>query len=229
MLFRSRPVDAAPGPEGVTVRFDDARKVPLVSVGLEGRTLMMLVDSGSDAVFSLNPAGFRPVFAYGPVRGTVVGTLAGEREQEVARLAGDLTLGEVVFARPRVDFTDELSALGGGALRNFAITFDQRRDRIVLVRPGNGPVETPPLRSVGLSFSKTPAYWRVAGVVPGSPAERAGVERGELVVRIDGEPVARWDLRRLEARVARGGELELAFLEGSREFARRVAVMELVP
>ena len=147
----------------------------------------------------------------------------------MARLAGDLTLGDVVFARPRVDFTDELSALGGGALRNFAITFDQRRDRIVLARPGNGPVETPPLRSVGLSFSKTPAYWRVAGVVPGSPAERAGVERGELVVRIDGEPVARWDLRRLEARVARGGELELAFLEGSREFARRVAVMELVP
>ena len=61
------------------------------------------------------------------------------------------------------------------------------------------------------------------------PAERTGVERGELVVRIDGEPVARWDLRRYEARIARGGELELSFLEGSREFARRVAVMDLVP
>lgn len=226
---RLRPADADPGPGGVAVRFDDARKVPLVSVGLEGRTLMMLIDSGSDAVFSLNPAGFRPAFAYGPVRGTVVGTLAGEREQEVGRLAGDIAVGDVVFARPRVDFTDELSALGGGALRHFAVTFDQRRDQVVLARAGSGPVETPPLRSAGLSFSKTPAYWRVAGVVPGSPAERTGVERGELVVRIDGEPVARWDLRRYEARIARGGELELSFLEGSREFARRVAVMDLVP
>ncbi|MCE2862895.1 MAG: hypothetical protein RIR76_2514 [Verrucomicrobiota bacterium] len=214
---------------GVALRFDDARKVPLVSVGLGGRTLMMLVDSGSDAVFSLNPAGFRPAFAYGPVRGTVVGTLAGERDQETGRLAGDITVGEMVFARPRVDFTDELSALGGGALRHFTVTFDQLQDRVVLERAGGGPLETPSLRSAGLSFSRTPAYWRVAGVVPGSPAEGAGVERGELVVRIDGEPVARWDLSRFEARVGRAEDLQFTFLEGNREFTRRVRVFDLVP
>ena len=39
--------------------------------------------NASAPVFSLNPAGLRPAFAYGPVRGTVVGTLAGEREQGV--------------------------------------------------------------------------------------------------------------------------------------------------
>lgn len=225
-----RPAGAGDRPEpGTALRFDDARKVPLVSVGIGGRSLMMLVDSGSDAVFSLNRAGLNLEFAHGPVRGTVVGTLAGEREQEVGRLAGDITVGELVFARPRVDFTEELSALGGGALRAFAVTFDQRRDRVVLARAGGGPVETPPLRSAGLGFSKTPAYWRVAGVVPGSPAERAGVERGELIVRIDGEPVGRWDLIRYESRIAAGGELELTFIEGSREFTRRVRVFDLVP
>jgi S1-C subfamily serine protease len=225
-----RPAGAGERPEpGTSLRFDDARKVPLVSVGIGGRSLMMLVDSGSDAVFSLNRAGLNLEFAHGPVRGSVVGTLAGEREQEVGRLAGDITAGDVVFARPRVDFTEELSALGGGALRNFAVTFDQRRDRVVLARAGGGPVETPPLRSAGLGFSKTPAYWRVAGVVPGSPAERAGVERGELIVRIDGEPVGRWDLLRYESRIAAGGELELTFIEGSREFTRRVRVFDLVP
>lgn len=225
-----RPAEAGARPgTGTAVPFDDARKVPLVSVGIGGRSLMMLVDSGSDAVFSLNPAGLRPEFAHGPVRGTVVGTLAGERVQEVGRLAGDITVGDVVFTRPRVDFTDELSALGGGALRNFTVTFDQRRDRVLFSRTDGGPVATPPLRSAGLSFSKTPAYWRVAGVVPDSPADRAGVERGELIVRVDGEPVGRWDLPRYESRVAAGGELELTFLEGSREFTRRVRVFELVP
>ncbi len=224
-----RPASVGPVRTGVALRFDDARKVPLVSAGLDGRTLMMLVDSGSDAVFSLNPAGLRPEFAHGPVRGTVVGTLAGEREQETGRLARDITFGEVVFSRPRVDFTDELSALGGGALRHFTVTFDQLHDRVVLERVGNGPVETPALRSAGLSFSRTPAYWRVAGVVPGSPAERSGVERGELVVRIDGEPVARWDLSRFEAHVGRAEELEFTFLEGNREFTRRLRAFDLVP
>jgi Aspartyl protease/PDZ domain len=224
-----RPATGGSATRGVALRFDDARKVPLVSAGLGGRTLMMLVDSGSDAVFSLNPAGFRPDFAHGPVRGTVVGTLAGEREQEVGRLAGDIAIGEVVFTRPRVDFTDELSALGGGALRHFTVTFDQLRDRVVLERAVSGPVETPALRSSGLSFSRTPAYWRIAGVVPGSPAERAGVERGELIVRIDGEPVSRWDLSRFEARVGRTEELEFTFLEGNREITRRVRVFDLVP
>jgi S1-C subfamily serine protease len=135
----------------------------------------------------------------------------------------------VVFTRPRVDFTDELSALGGGALRHFTVTFDQLRDRVVLERAVSGPVETPALRSSGLSFSRTPAYWRIAGVVPGSPAERAGVERGELIVRIDGEPVSRWDLSRFEARVGRTEELEFTFLEGNREITRRVRVFDLVP
>ena len=47
-------------------------------------------------------------------------------------------------------------------------------------RAERGPVELPARRSSGLSFSKTPAYWRVVSVVPDSPANTAGVQGGDL-------------------------------------------------
>jgi hypothetical protein len=224
-----RPAHVESPVPGTVVPFDDARKVPLISVRLGARSLMALIDSGSDAAFSLNPAGVNPLFAYGPRQGAVVGTIAGEREQKVGRLAESLALGDYVFADPIVDYTDELSAVGGGCLRYFAVTFDQRRDRVIFHREAHGSIGMRPLRSAGVSFTKTPAYWRVAGVVPGSPAEAAGVERGDLVIRIDGEPMAKWDLRRYEERVARADEIALTFLKGTQETERRVRVFELVP
>jgi S1-C subfamily serine protease len=80
-----------------------------------------------------------------------------------------------------------------------------------------------------VSFSKTPAYWRVAGVVPKSSAETAGVQQGDLVIRITGEPVVRWDLRRYEQLVANASEITFTFLDGTAETERTVNVFELVP
>jgi C-terminal processing protease CtpA/Prc len=128
-----------------------------------------------------------------------------------------------------VDLTDELSAIGGGMLKHFTVSFDQLRDRVTFYRESRESIQTPSRRSAGVSFSKTPAYWRVAGVVPKSSAERAGVQPGDLVIRINGEPVARWDLRRYEQLVAMASEITLTFLNGNAELERRVSVFELVP
>lgn len=224
-----RPAGAETPQPGSVVPFDDSRKTPLISVRLGGRSLIALIDSGSDAAFSLNPVGIAPRFAAGPVEGAVVGTIAGERQQTVGRLEEALAIGDQVFERPVVDSTDELSAIGGGMLRHFAVTFDQKRDRVTLYRDQSGPIFAPAVRSAGLSFSKTPAYWRVAGVVPKSPARTAGVERGDLVIRINDEPMAKWDLRRYEALVASAEEITFTFLNGTKEKDVPVRVFELVP
>lgn len=224
-----RPASSELPVPGAVVPFDDARKTPVVRVRLGERSLMALIDSGSDAAFSLNPVGVNPRFASGPAEGAVVGTIAGERLQRVGRLEEGLVLGDQVFERPIVDLSDELSAIGGGVLRHFMVTFDQRRDRVIFFREGRGAIASPPLRSAGVSFSKTPAYWRVAGVVPKSPAQAAGIERGDLVVRINGEPMARWDLRRYEQLVATAGEIAFTFLQGTRERETKVKVFELIP
>jgi hypothetical protein len=224
-----QPARTAPTLPGTVIPFDDARKTPLITLKVGERSLIALIDSGSDAAFSLNPVGFSPRFAAGPVTGATVGHLAGERTQRIGRLAEAITVGEYGFAEPVVDLTEELAAIGGGALRHFAVSFDQVRDRVTFFRDSRAPITAAPVRSAGVSFSKTPAYWRVAGVVPGSPAAAVGVERGDLVIRIAGEPVAKWDLRRYEQLVASAEEITLTFLQGTVEMEKRVRVFALLP
>ena len=214
---------------GQPVPADAALRTPLVTVGLGERSLLVLVDSGSAAGFSLNPAGISPRYAVPPRDGALLGTLAGERPQRVARLAEPLRLGGQVIPEPVVDLTDELSALGGALLRQFVVTFDPARDRVFFHRPGEGAPVRMEVRSSGLSFTRTPAYWRVAAVIPGSPAAAAGIVPGELVVRVNGEPVGRWDLARFE-RLLEGSEpITLTFLEGSTEVEARIAPFNLLP
>lgn len=219
----------APTPAGTVIPFDDARKTPLVTVRLGDRSLVALIDSGSDAWFSLNPVGVAPAYAAGPVVGATVGTIAGDHTQRIGRLAEDLAIGDHVFQRPIVDLTDELSSIGGAMLRHFVVSFDQRRDRVVFSRAAAGPIATPALRSAGVSFSKTPAYWRVAGVVPQSAADAAGIRRGDLVTRINGEAVAKWDFARYERLVATATDLVFSFLNGATESEKRVHVFDLIP
>lgn len=214
---------------GTTIALDRARKTPLIPLTLGNRTFVALIDSGSDMPFSLNPVGLDPVFAYGPRTGATIGTLSGDRVQEIGRLAETLSIGNYAFVRPIVDLSDELSAIGAGVLRHFTVTFDQKTDRVTFFRDSREPIEMPPKRSAGVSFSKTPAYWRVAGVVAGSAAERAGIQLGDLVTRINGEPVARWDLSRYDQLVTSAAEIAFTLLNGTVETEKRVAVFELVP
>lgn len=223
-----QPADKAPLVPGTIIAFDDARKTPLIHVRLGERSLVALIDSGSDATFSLNPVGVDPRFESGPVPGATVGTLGGDRIQKIGRLAETIAIGDQTFPRPIVETTDELSAIGGGLLQHFAVTFDQEHDRVTFYRDSHTPVEMVPWRSAGVSFSKTPAYWRVAGVIPKSPAAEAGVQTGDLVTRINGEAVARWDLSRYQELVTSAEEITFTFLNGNAESEKRVRVFDLV-
>ena len=224
-----QPARNSPLVPGTIIAFDDVRKTPLITVRLGDRSLVALIDSGSDALFSLNPVGLGPQFAYGPTVGATVGTIGGDRTQRIGRLNETLAIGDYAFQQPVVDLTDELSAIGGGMLKHFSVSFDQLHDRVTFYRESREPIQTAPRRSAGVSFSKTPAYWRVAGVVPKSSAEKEGVQQGDLVIRINGEPVARWDLLRYEQLVAKASEITFTFLNGDAETEKRVSVFELVP
>lgn len=214
---------------GSTIPFNNDRKTPIIAVRLGDRTFAALIDSGSDAALSLNPVGLNPVFAVPPRPGATVGTLTGDRAQQVGRLADTLIIGDYKLVRSVADITDELASLGGGILKNFTVTFDQEHNQVTFQRDTFAPIAPEPRRSAGLSFTKTPAYWRVASVIPGSPAASAGIQPGDLVTRLNGEPVAKWDIRRYELLVATATTIEFTFLNGSAEVPERVDVFDLVP
>jgi serine protease Do len=68
----------------------------------------------------------------------------------------------------------------------------------------------------------------VAGVTPGSPAARAGIQRGDVLLAARGRPLRNpfdWDARLLDLRV--GEVLPLRVRRGSREFDVRLTVADL--
>lgn len=224
-----RPAKNAAYIPGSVVAFDDGFKTPVIHIGLGNRSLLALIDSGSDSTLSLNPAGLDLKYAVPPRPGATVGTLAGDHVQQIGRIDETLAIGGYTLAQPITETTDELSTIGGGVLRHFAVTFDQSHDRVTFFRDSTESIRTSALRSAGVSFSKTPAYWKIAGVVRDSPAAAADIRLGDLVTRINGEPIARWDLRRYEALVASENEITFTFLTGTTEVEKRVRVFELVP
>jgi hypothetical protein len=219
----------APLQPGTTIPFNNTNKKPLIPIRLGDTSFAALVDSGSYSTLRLNPIGLSPNFAVRPRAGGVVATLTGDDQQQIGRLGDSVGIGGYTVRQPLVEITDDLSAIGGGLLQHFTVSFDQERSRITFYREVPEPVVFRPLRSVGVSFSKTPAYWRVVGVVRDPAVPAPDVQTGDLVTRINGEPVAKWDYARYERLIATAPEVRFAFLNGSAETEKTLRVFELVP
>lgn len=232
LLIAPHPTTPAPTADQgrtCTIAFNNEQNTPLIPVQLGNESFVVLVDSGSDGGLNLNPVGLHPRFTYGPRVGMVVSSLAGDRSQQVGRVAQNLWLGTHVVEQPIVDITDQLSSIGGELLRHFSVTFDQRRNYATFTRDTDGAVRLEARRSTGLSFSRAPAYWRVMTVVPDTPTTQLGVQQGDLVVRINGEPVASWDYERYAALLASAAKVTYTFLTGTREYDVEIPVFALVP
>lgn len=212
-----------------TFTFNNEQRVPFIPVQMGNESFSVLIDSGSDGALALNPAGLHPRFNFGPRTGTLISSLAGDREQLVGRLAQDVLLGNHTITTPIVDLTTNVSSLGGELLRHFAITFDQQRNLVTFARDADGAVVMEARRSTGLALARSPIYWRVLTVVPETPTSRLGVKAGELIVRINGEPVDRWSFERFSALLTSAAQVTFTFLAGTREFDREIPVFDLVP
>ncbi len=214
---------------GTTVKFNNEIRAPIIPVRVGGDTFSVLIDSGSDGALVLNPLGLKPEFEQQPRTGAVIGTLMGERVQEIGRLSTPLVIGEGTrIDSPVADITDRLSSIGGEILKNYRLVFDSKLGTVTFQRDDASPLVMGPQRSAGLSFTKTPAYWRVVSVVPGSPAEASGVQAGDIVARINGEPVSEWQLQRYDALVRASGEITYTFVRGAREDPMTIPVFDLV-
>lgn len=219
-----------PTPElGTTIKFYDSQRTPFIPVRLGAENIIALIDSGNDGPFMLNPLGLHMRFIQGPRPGVDVGTVAGSRTQQLGRVEQPLDIGPFRFEQPIVEISDQMTAISGSILKNFSVTFDQSRNQVSFYRASAAPIPPTPRRTVGISFSKTPAYWRVAGIVAASPAETAGVKAGDLVTRINGESIADWNYTRYDALVRRAEEITFTFLQGTKEVPVVIPTFILVP
>lgn len=224
------PAPAAPAMPGVALlAFNNEKGTPLIPVQMGNESFFVLIDSGSDAGLHLNPAGLHPRFVEPPRPGTIVSSLAGEHQQLVGRLAQNVLLGGHLVREPIVDLTDQLSSLGGELLRHFTVTFDQQRRVVTFARTTAGPVDMAPRRSSGLALFRSPIYWRVMSVIPETPTAQIGIQPGDLIIRINGEPVEKWNHERYATLIASSARVTYTFISGTQEYDVEVPVFELVP
>jgi hypothetical protein len=216
-------------PRVSTIAFNNQQGTPLIPVQMGNESFIALIDTGSDGSLSLNPAGLHPRFANGPRIGTIISSLQGDRRQLTGRLNQDVLIGGHTIEQPVVDLTDQLSSIGGEFLRHFTLTFDQRRNQVTFTREVDGPVTMEARRHTGLSFSRSPVYWRVMTVIPDTPTSKLPLQAGDLCVRINGEPVAKWDYERYAALLKSAAKITYTFLIGTRETDIEVPIFELVP
>jgi len=191
---------ALPEPDGREVfGWDRARGLPEIPISVAGRTIQAHLDSGAAAGLSL-PEAFATGIPLATPLAEVGRARLVDRELVVrgAKLAGAVQIGRYTLENPSLDFVDIARSeanVGPTILNQFVLTLDPAHDRLRLAGPADGKlvaVERP--RRYGIQFKAPDATpVEVAGVVPGRPAEKAGLLAGDRIVKINGRDVAALD------------------------------------
>lgn len=212
---------ALPEPDGQEVfGWDRADRLPGIPAVVGGLPVTVHLDTGATGGVSL-PTAFAdrleldgPLVDMGFARAVDRATpLRG------GKVRGSFRLGRYELEAPTVRFVDmakDVGNVGSAVLGQFAITIDPASARLRLAGPADGRlVEAAPKRRYGVqlaSLDATPLH--VAGVDPGSPAERGGLLAGDEIVRMAGREIAELDV---DARIAalRGTPLALTVRRGT--------------
>jgi serine protease Do len=139
------------------------------------------------------------------------GELVGINSQILSPSGGNIGLGFAIPANMAKSVMDQLVKTGKVRRGMIGVTIQ--------------PVTSDVASSLGLSEVRGAL---VSAVQPGSPAERAGVRRGDVIVSLNGAPVSDSNsLRNQVARMQPGTEVTLMISRDNREQALRVTLGEL--
>lgn len=139
-----------PAPDGTEIlSFEKVRGLPQIEIDVAGTKMKAHLDSGSTRGFIGLPSAMidRVPLSAEP---TVIGkarTVNNEFEIKAAPLKGSVKIGQHEFPQPRITFTDMAQStanIGAGILRQFAITFDQKNQRVRFVRKAASNAATAP-------------------------------------------------------------------------------------
>lgn len=135
----------------------------------------------------------------------VIGGVLGKGDSSSEKTYRDLGVYTEVLSRIKSDYVTQpdLQKVTGGAIRGLLETLDPystyftpQEYKDYLEHPSAGPAE------VGIFLSKKMGFSTVVSVLPGSPADKAGVKPGDLIDRIDNSPTRELSVVQLERLLA---------------------------
>jgi predicted aspartyl protease len=212
----------------MTVR--EHSEVPFIAATLQDKSFEVEIDSGATGNLHL-PTELAAVLSWKaePRPGLLIEAVDEEARDYLGRLNGRLTLGSLVLPEPVASVGGSAPSIGYDVLNRFCIVFDQRADKVRFYSGQAGPIASPSERSVGLSIKLDPAGWRIARIIPGSPAEEARLAVGDLVTRIEGKPARDWSHDQIHDWVETHDAMRLGVLSGGSSRDIQLRVWLLVP
>ena len=194
LIFRR---GALPEPDGKEV-FGWKRREGLseIAATVGGIEVPLHLDSGASGGLSLPTALADQLTLDGPLVEVGFAKLVDQvRPLRGQRIKGNFTIGRYTLENPLVDFVDlakGVGSVGGAVLAQFAITIDPENGRYRLAGPADGKLVSTEVRKprYGIqveSIETSPV--RILVVDAGSPAEKAGLRAGDLIVRMNGHAV----------------------------------------
>jgi predicted aspartyl protease len=204
--------------------------VPFVTVRNQGRAFTVMVDLGANDPLHLPPELVKALkWQVEPRPGFLLAVAGGTSRERIGRLAGTLELGPVRQLHPAVGLSEGPASIGVGLLHSYCILFHEAENKVWLCSPHGGSLPSPAVRTVGLSLFADPGGWRVAGTIPGSPAEKAGISTGDLVTQIEGLPASDWRPDQIQAWIDTHATMALRLVADAAERQLKLPVWALVP
>jgi hypothetical protein len=160
----------------------------------------------------------------------------GESKALVGRVDG-VKLGRFLIENPVVAFSQDtkgaaatLNVIGADILKQFRIILDYGRNRIIL-EPNSlfaNPIEFDKsglhLTTLGGDYRE----FRVMSIIDGSPASEAGIQKGDMLVAIDGKPAAQFTLAQIHEMLKQEIQFNLRFKRGDESIDIKLKLRRLV-
>jgi len=228
--------------KGTAVPISFYEDIPLVPATLEGHLGTFAVDTGNSSSLVVQHVWSDAVGLTDRMKNGLAMTSFGDggESRNLASRMDRLSLGGNTIIGFVGRYTQdkkgafasisEAGNIGNEILPNFIVTFDYAREQMWLEpRPGFRPL---PFSRSGMSlFKATPDAFTVVNMVPGGPAESAGLKKGDVITAIDGKPAKELsgrDVLRLMTR-AEGTKVALEYTRDGKPAKVELVLKVLLP
>jgi predicted aspartyl protease len=204
--------------------------VPFVQVTIQGIPVDVMIDTGANQALHL-PSEIASALRWKeePRAGSMFAVVGEVGREGIGRLAGSMSLGELQQVEPTAVISPGTASLGVRSLERFCLIFHQSENRVWLCGADAAPIMPTAERSNGLSVYAAPGGWRIAGVIPGSPAEDAHMAAGSLITQIEHQSAASWTRDQMNQWINSHAEVALVVSDRSGDRALTLPVWDLVP
>jgi predicted aspartyl protease len=217
-----------PAPDGQRVLSLAADDKPMIDVRVGGKRRRFLLDTGKAGAFSVQNFD-KQEFANPPATIAQGIAIGGSYVMRAGRLASDITLGDITFKHPVVESSDASDLIGAEALKTFVVVLDMGHRRVSFIGGGDRLVQFPPVRGIGIGFDYSDGGWSVGKVFSGLPAEAAGIEPGDWVIRLAGHRLRELSCTRQQDLYITGDSIDVGVIRKRQRMSFQVPIITLVP